>query len=196
MNEVVTLEGAYTDAYQKRGQGYVVLEAGVKGEDGREIVNYRGVEIFQTTPGNIAGRASASPVKKVSADVPEGARFIVKAQKDVKAGDALEPLHKNITAEQAAVFSEWGNLSLISIIIWRRQRKGKLRIPIVQGAQFFCTLTELLTRTFGADFFTDGWLRAKFIAPVKVFEPFETAALLRMWCRLKTEEEKWSWRYG
>ena len=178
MNEVVTLEGAYTDAYQKRGQGYVVLEAGVKGEDGREIVNYRGVEIFQTTPGNIAGRASASPDKKVSADVPEGARFIVKAQKDVKAGDALEPLHKNITAEQAAVFSRVGEFVINIHNNLETARKGKLRIPIVQGAQFFCTLTELLTRTFGADFFTDGWLRAKFIAPVKVFEPFETAGIV------------------
>lgn len=55
IDEVVTLEGAYTDAYEKRGQGSVVLEASVKGEDGRDIVDYRGVEIFRTTPGNIAG---------------------------------------------------------------------------------------------------------------------------------------------
>ena len=51
-------------------------------------------------------------------------------------------------------------------------RKGNLRIPIVQGAQMFCTLTQMLTDFFGKDFFTSGWLRTKFISSVKVFEPF------------------------
>lgn len=178
LNEVVTLEGAYTDAYERRGQGYVVLEAGVKGEDGREIVRYRGVEIFQTTPGNIAGRASASPDKKVSGDVPDGARYILEAPEDLKCGDALEPLKKTITAEQAAVFSRVGEFVINIHNNLETARVGNLRIPIVQGAQFFCTLTELMTRTFGADFFTDGWLRAKFIAPIKVFEPFEAAGIV------------------
>lgn len=178
IDEAVTLEGAYTDAYEKRGQGYVVLEAGVKGEDGREIVSYRGVEIFQTTPGNIAGRAFASPDKKVTGEIPEGARFIAKAPEALKSGDALLPLPKNITAEQAAVFSRVGEFVINIHNNLETARKGNLRIPIVQGAQFFCTLTELMTRTFGANFFTDGWLRVKFIAPVKVFEPFEAAGII------------------
>lgn len=178
LNEVVTLEGAYTDAYERRGQGYVVLEAGVKGEDAREIVRYRGVEIFQTTPGNIAGRASASPDKKVSGEVPKDARYIVEVPEDLKCGDALVPLKKTITAEQAAVFSRVGEFVINIHNNLETARVGNLRIPIVQGAQFFCTLTELMTRAFGADFFTDGWLRAKFIAPIKVFEPFEAAGIV------------------
>lgn len=55
LDEIVELKGAYTEAYEKRGQGYVVLEAKVKGEDGRSIVRYRGVEILKTNPGKIAG---------------------------------------------------------------------------------------------------------------------------------------------
>lgn len=178
INEVVTLEGAYTDAYERRGQGYVVLEAGARGEDNREIVRYRGVEIFQTTPGNIAGRATASPDKKVTGEVPDGARYIERVPKDLKSGDALEPLKKTITAEQAAVFSRVGEFVTNIHNNLETARIGNLRIPIVQGAQFFCTLTELLTRTFGAYFFTDGWLRVKFIAPIKVFEPFEAAGIV------------------
>ena len=89
---------------EDRGMSYLKPESREK--TGR-IVQLPRVEIFQTTPGNIAGRASIR-IKGECKGVPERARFIVKAQKDVKAGDALEPLHKNITAEQAAVFSRVG----------------------------------------------------------------------------------------
>ena len=178
INEVVTLEGDYTDAYVKRGQGYVVLDAGVKGEDGRSIVRYRGVEILKTIPGNIAGRSTATPEKRVTGEVPEGARYVEFITKDVKVGDVLIPLQKTITAEQAAVFSRVGEFVTNIHNNLETARKGNLRIPIVQGAQFFCTLTELLTRAFGKNFFTDGWVRAKFVSPIKVFEPFETTGMV------------------
>jgi len=178
MNEVVTLEGKYTDAYEKRGQGYVVLDAAVKGQDNRTIVRYRGIEILKTTPGNIAGRASASPEKKVTGEVPDNARFVDSITEDVKVGDVLRPLKKTITAEQAAVFSRVGEFVINIHNNLETARKGNLRIPIVQGAQFFCSLAELLTRAFGKDFFTSGWVRAKFISPIKVFEPFEASGIV------------------
>lgn len=178
INEVVTLEGDYTDAYIKRGQGYVVMDAGVKGEDGRDIVTYRGVEILKTIPGNIAGRATATPEKRVTGEVPEHARYIEYIGEDVQVGDVLVPLKKNITAEQAAVFSRVGEFVTNIHNNLETARKGNLRIPIVQGAQFFCTFTELLTKAFGASFFTDGWVRAKFVSPIKVFEDFETSGIV------------------
>ena len=57
-------------------------------------------------------------------------------------------------------------------------RKGNLRIPIVQGAQMFCTMMQVLTEFFGKDFFTSGWLRTKFVSSVKVFEPYEIGGVV------------------
>ncbi|WP_251391434.1 hotdog family protein [Mediterraneibacter agrestimuris] len=180
LDEIVELKGAYTEAYEKRGQGYVVLEAKVKGEDGRSIVRYRGVEILKTNPGKIAGRASAEITKegKITGEIPEGAEFIDHITKQTKVGDVLTPLKKVITAEQAAVFSRVGEFVTNIHNNLEKAREGNLMIPIVQGAQFFCTFSELLTRVFGASFFTNGWVKAKFISPVKVFEPFETGGII------------------
>lgn len=64
MGEVVTLEGEYVDSYVLRGQGYVVMDAEVKGEDGRSIIRHRGVEILKTVPA-ISADAPAPPLKSV-----------------------------------------------------------------------------------------------------------------------------------
>ena len=101
MDEVVTLEGEYVDSYVLRGQGYVVMNAEVKGEDGRSIIRHRGVEILKTIPGDISGRASATPEKRVEGVVAPDARYLQHVTDDVKAGDAIRPVHKTITAEQA-----------------------------------------------------------------------------------------------
>ena len=178
LGEVVTLEGEYVDSYVARGQGYVVMDATAKGPDGRSIVRHRGVEILRTMPGSIAGRASAKPDKKVTGEIPENPNYIDKITPDVKVGDVLTPLKKTITAEQAAVFSRVGEFVTNIHNNLNAARGGGLRIPIVQGAQIFCASTELLTRAFGADFFTGGWIRVKFISPVKVFEPFEISGIV------------------
>lgn len=172
MGEVVTLEGEYVDSYVLRGQGYVVMNAEVKGEDGRSIIRHRGVEILKTVPGDISGRASATPEKRVEGVVAPDARYLQHITDDVKVGDAIQPIQKTITAEQAAVYSRVGEFVTNIHNNLEMSRKGNLRIPIVQGAQMFCTLTQMLTDFFGKDFFTSGWLRTKFISSVKVFEPF------------------------
>ena len=178
INEVVELKGGYTDAFIKRGQGHVVLEAEVQGEDGRTIVKYRGVEILKTSPGKVAGRATAHPDKKVTGEIPEHAAVIAQIAVDAAVGNVLAPLSKEITAEQAAVFSRVGEFVSNIHNNLAKAREGKLRIPIVQGAQLFCTFGELLTNIFGSAFFTNGWIRTKFVAPVKVFEPFETTGII------------------
>lgn len=173
LGEILTLEGVYNEAYVLRGQGYVVMDADVKGEDGRTIIRHRGVEILKTVPGDISGRASATPEKRVTGEISSDARFLKKIVDDLKVGDALVPMQKTITAEQAAVFSRVGEFVTNIHNNLEMARKGNLRIPIVQGAQMFCTMTQVLTEFFGKSFFTDGWLRTKFISSVKVFEPFE-----------------------
>ncbi|MBE6906980.1 MAG: hypothetical protein E7476_11985 [Ruminococcaceae bacterium] len=178
MDEIITLDGNYTDAYVNRGQGCVVMDAIAKGEDGRTIVRHRGVEILKTIPGNITGRASATPEKKITGEVGNEASFFRTVAENIKIGDAIEPMKKMITAEQAAVFSRVGDFVSNIHNNLEIARKGNLRLPIVQGAQLFCCLTHMLTVFFGEKFLTGGWLKTKFISPVNVFEPIELSGCI------------------
>ncbi|MET7640897.1 hypothetical protein [Streptomyces sp. NPDC005438] len=178
LDEVVTLSGTYTEAYQRRGEGYVVMEARATGEDGRSVVRHRGVEILKTNPGAIGGRGSARPERRVSGTVPDDARVVDTVDAGVRVGDALAPLHKTVTAEQAAVFSRVGEYVRNIHNDIDLARAGGLRVPIVQGQQQFGVLAQLLTLRFGAPFLTSGWLRVKFLAPLEVFEPFVSTGVV------------------
>jgi hypothetical protein len=178
IDEIVTLAGTYTESYVRRGEGYVVMEAQATGEDGRGIVRHRGVEILETAPGAIGGRGSATPARRVTGEVPEGARTVERLDAGVRVGDVLAPLHKTITAEQAAVFSRIGEYVRNIHNDIDVARAGGLRVPIVQGQQQFGVLAQLLTLRFGQSLFTSGWLRVKFLAPLDVFEPFTTTGVV------------------
>ena len=56
--------------------------------------------------------------------------------------------------------------------------------------QSFCTFTELLTRAFGKDFFTGGWIKAKFIAPITVFEDFNVYGMITNIEKVSDTQEK------
>lgn len=178
LGETVTLQGRYTESFVKRGQGYVVLEAQALGEDGRSLIRHRGEEILRTIPGEIGGRASATPTRRVTGETPADARTISPGESDPRPGDVLEPLDKIITAEQAAVFSRIGEYVKNIHNDFRTAREGKLRVPVVQGLQMYNVLTELLVRHFGQHFFTSGWMHTKFITPLEVFEPFSCTGLI------------------
>ncbi|MFF7795946.1 hypothetical protein [Streptomyces olivaceus] len=172
LDEVVTLHGTYTEAYRRRGEGYVVMDATATGADGRSVVRHRGVEILKTVPGAIGGRGSAAPERRVTGEVPPDARVVEALGPDVRAGDVLAPLHKTVTAEQAAVFSRIGEYVRNIHNDIDVARAGGLKVPIVQGQQQFGLLAQLLTLRSGLSFLTSGWLRVKFLAPLEVFEPF------------------------
>ncbi|MCD9586999.1 hypothetical protein [Streptomyces sp. 8ZJF_21] len=178
LDEVVTLHGTYTEAYRRRGEGYVVMEATATGEDGRSVVRHRGVEILKTTPGAIGGRGSALPERRVTGEVPKDARVVDTLGSDARVGDVLAPLHKTVTAEQAAVFSRVGEYVRNIHNDIDVARAGGLRVPIVQGQQQFGVLAQLLTLRSGPAFLTSGWLRVKFLAPLKVFEPFTSTGVI------------------
>lgn len=182
VGETVILSGQYTEAYEKRGQGYVVMEAAAQGMDGRTLIRHRGVEILRTTPGSLAGRGSSNTSeesqKKVTGDVSLGAPIIVDADDPIQLGSTLRPLPKVVTQEQASVFSRVGEyVTNIHNDLGIARRAG-LRLPIVQGQQQVGILTELMTRTFGADWFTAGWMRVKFLQPVTVFEPLIASGVI------------------
>src|SRR5829696_5772048 len=178
LGEKVTMSGAYTQAYERRGEGYVVMEAQALGEDGRSIIRHRGVEILRTVPGKIGGRGSEKPARRVTGEVGANARQIATVGADVRVGDVLEPLPKTITAEQAAVFSRLGEYVINIHSDLRAARAGQLRVPIVQGQQQAGCVAEFLARAFGTAWFTDGWFQLKFIAPLQVFDPIEITGMI------------------
>lgn len=178
LGERVTMSGTYTEAYERRGQGYVVMEAQAVGEDGRSIVRHRGVEILRTVPGKIAGRGSEKPEKRVTGEVSANARRIEVITRDVRAGDVLAPTVKTITAEQAAVFSRIGEYVHNIHNDLRIAREGQLPTLIVQGQQQAGLIGETMVRAFGASFFSAGWFKVKFVSPLQVFEPVELCGVV------------------
>lgn len=179
VGEVVTLSGTYVEAYERRGEGYVVMEAQATGEDGRSIVRHRGVEILQTVPGGIVGRGSSgSPDRRVAGEVPEGARQVERLGPGTRPGDVLAPHRQTFTFEQAAVFSRLGEYVTNLHNSLEVARGAGLRVPIVQGQQQYGALAALLTRAFGPTFFSTGWLRTKFLVPLEVFEPVDLTGLV------------------
>lgn len=176
LGEQVTLSGTYTESYERRGQGYVVMEAQAVGEDGRSIVRHRGVEILRTVPGRIAGRGSDTPARRVTGELPAEARFVDTFGPDTRVGDVLKPLAKTITFEQAAVFSRIGEYVRNTHNDLDIARAGELRVPIVQGQQQAGCVAEYLARGFGIAWFTTGWFQLKFVSPLQVFDPIEITA--------------------
>jgi acyl dehydratase len=178
LGERVTMSGTYTEAYERRGQGYVVMEAKAVGEDGRSLIRHRGVEILRTVPGRIGGRGSETPQKRVTGEVPAGARTIERIDGDTRISDVLSPLAKTVTAEQAAVFSRVGEYVRNTHNDLAIARQGELPVLIVQGQQQAGFVAEFLAGAFGKAWFTDGWFQLKFVAPLQVFDPIEITGVV------------------
>jgi acyl dehydratase len=178
LGETVTLEGKYVEAFERRGQGYVIMEAQATGEDGRSIIRHRGVEILRTVPGSFAGRGSGKPERRVGGEVPDGARECTSFGADTRVGDVLRTSPTALTSEQVAVFSRAGEFVRNIHSDLQAAREGGLRLPIVQGQQQVGMIGCYLTEAFGQSWFTNGWLQVKFINTLEVFEPFAMTALV------------------
>jgi hypothetical protein len=179
VGEIVTFQGAYTDAYERRGQGYVVMDATARGEDGRVLFTHRGIEIFRTRPGGLVGRASA-PVAgpRVTGETNGSLRPATVASTKLEPGTQIAPLHKTITHEQAAVFSRAGEFVRNVHNDLDIARASGLAIPIVQGQQQYCLIAELLSHFFGYGFLSEGWLHCKFINALDVFDPVDVSGVV------------------
>lgn len=190
LGEKVTLSGTYVEAYERRGQGYVIMEARATGEDGRSIVRHRGVEILRTVPGSIAGRGSDTPQKKVTGETLADARRITTVDKDTREGDVLVPSSKTITAEQAAVFSRVGEYVRNIHNDLDVARAGALPVLIVQGQQQAGLVAAYLAQSFGAAWFSKGWFQLKFVATLQVFDPVEISGVVTEVKRLPSGESE------
>jgi acyl dehydratase len=165
--EQATLQGKYVDKYEKRGKGYVVMEAEARGEDGRLLVRRRGIEIMRSDLGPVVGRRTAKDVdKQVTAEYRKEVVPAEQARADLKPGTSIAPLVKHVTQEQMSIFSKAGEYSKNFHTDLDRAREAGLRLPVAQGQQLVGYLTEMLTNFFGATWFTSGWEKLKFIHPV------------------------------
>jgi len=188
LGERVTLSGTYVEAFELRGQGYVVMEARATGDAGRSIIRHRGVEILRTVPGMITGRARGEPTKRVTGHTDPSARRILTVQRNIRVGDVLAPHAVTITAEQAAVFSRIGEYVRNIHNDLAIARAAKLDVPIVQGQQQAGLLAGYLAQRFGISWFTHGWFRLKFVAPLKVFDPVELSGVVTAVTALATND--------
>lgn len=180
LDEEVKLDGTYTETFERRGQQYVVMDAIATGEDGRSILRHRGVEIFRTVPGNVAGQGTASHAgreRQITGEIPAEATAFNAC--NPAAGQVLDPLTKTFTVEQAAVFSRIGEYVKNIHNDLATAREAGLPVPIVQGQQLYGAASELLTRSFGVTWFTGGQLQLKFIKPVQVHEEVTIFGLIR-----------------
>jgi acyl dehydratase len=174
----VRLTGNYTDRYEQRGQGSVVMEAEARDADGQLLLRHRGVEIMRTVPGKVGGRGStrgaSSSERRVTGVYDAALPLLERVTADAVAGQGLAPLRKEVTFEQMAVFSRIGEFvrNIHNDLAKAREDAG-LDVPIVQGQQQVCYLAELAARACGRAWFTGGHLKAKFLRPIKAFERVE-----------------------
>lgn len=172
LGTTVRLEGEYTEKFDQRGQGSVVLEATAKTRDGQTLLRHRGVEIMRTRPGEVGGRGSAkaSSGPRVTGEYDTALPLVDALGSDPVVGQGLAPLRKEVTFEQMAVFSRLGEWVLNIHNDLRTARQAGLDVPILQGQQQVCFLAERAVQAFGARWFTGGWLKTKFLRPVKALD--------------------------
>jgi acyl dehydratase len=167
VGERARLHGKYVEKYERRGKGYVVMEADARGEDDRVLLRHRGVEILHIEPGSVVGKRPAEAAeKRVTGEYRKDAEPVTTARRGILPGTPLPPLTKQVMQEQIAAFSGVGkHLRNIHTDI-DVARKGGLQNTMAQGMMEAIYLTELLTSFFGPSWFTSGWEKMKFIAPV------------------------------
>ncbi len=172
VGETLVLSGRYTEKFERRGQGYVVMEADARDRDGQLVVRHRGVEIMRTAPAEVAGRGSTvgGDGRRVTGDFDVTLPLVERLGARVVPGMGLLPIQKEATLEQMAVFSRIGECVTNIHNDLQVARAAGLTVPIVQGQQLVCYLTGLLTRTYGLSWFYGGSLHVKFLRPVAAFE--------------------------
>lgn len=182
MNSEAILNAKYVEKYEKRGQGYVVMEAEARTISGQTLLKHRGTEIIRTAPAEIGGRGAASQSSgsksRVNPIYPEMSEAFCYFNQDVRIGMHIKPLVKFTTMEQVAIFSRYGEFISSIHTNLQKARANNLDLPIVQGQQLVCYFTELLSIAFGDDWYPEGHLHVKFLEPAKVFDVIELNAVV------------------
>jgi acyl dehydratase len=181
IDQRVRLTARYTDKYEQRGQGSVVMEAEARDTEGNLLVRHRGVEIMRTDPSRVGGRGSAGSGSgpRITGEYDTALPLVTAVDAGVVPGTGLTALRKEVTFEQMAVFSRIGEFVRNIHNDLDKARETGLSVPILQGQQQVCYLAERAATAFGAAWFTGGWLKVKFLRPVSAFDMIEIAGAVR-----------------
>lgn len=181
IGQIVTLEGDYTEKYEQRGQGSVVMEAGATDEAGRVLVRHRGIEIMRTRPAEVGGRGAATAPHgpRVTGEYDQTRPLVDTLDIGIEPGTGLVPIPKEVTFEQMAVFSRLGEFVRNIHNDLETARAAGLELPILQGQQQVCYLAQLCARSFGTRWFTGGSLKVKFLRPISSLQTIELGGVVR-----------------
>ena len=164
--EKVTVTGDYVEKYEKRGQGYVVLLAEARGEDGRLLVTHRGTEIMRTRVAEVAGRNSGSTGgRRVLAMADPEAAEVKFARVGIPTRSPLPRRTRHFTQDQMNVYSwlAYGYKNVHTDI--GRARDSGAERTVVQALQQTGILVDMLVDFFGSSWFTTGRLDLRYVNP-------------------------------
>lgn len=166
VGEKVMITGRFVDKYIRRGNGHVVMEAEASDSEGNVLVKHRGIEIMRVHPGKVIGRSTAKPPAKRIVPETSDSPAVARAAPGLVAGTPIVPLTKWLSQEQISVYSFVGEHERNFHNDLELARKGGLDNTIAQGLQTAGYFSDLCTGFFGAQWFTTGWIKAKFLLPV------------------------------
>ncbi len=173
----VTLRGAFTDKFVKRGRGYTVLTAEARDEHGKVLIRNIGTEIFRIPHGLTPGQRSASPMgRPVTGELVPGAPIVEHASHDTPVGAVLPPCPTLVTFEQMTVFS-FGTRNIHTDR--EAASNAGLAAPIAQGLMSTGYLSKLLTSFFGIHWFLTGQTSHAFLKPVAINDVITSYGVIR-----------------
>ncbi|QUL78549.1 MaoC family dehydratase [Brevibacterium sp. SMBL_HHYL_HB1] len=192
IGERVSIEGGYTEKYERRGQGYVTLEAEARGEDGRLLVEHRGREIMRTVAGDVVGQGRANGElrdRTVVGEVDPRAKVMTHAYHGAPYRSPLPVKSAKFSQDQMAVFS-WAGRGYANVhTSVEKAALAGLDRTIVQAQQQTGLIVSNMVDLFGGSWFTTGELDLRFISPAFVNDTLTTtgASLREVDDRLETE---------
>lgn len=166
VGETITVSGTYTEKFIRRGTGQVVMKAEARDSAGQLLVSHRGIEIMKIRYGDVMGRGSAevssAKIEPTALDVPP----VENATRGIVIGSPLRPKEKILSQAQISVFSFAGEFEKNFHNDLDIARRDGLDRPMAQGQQTVGYVSELCTDFFGMDWFSSGWVKAKFLLPI------------------------------
>lgn len=166
VGEKVIITGRYVDKFIRRGNGVVVMEAEARDESGKLLISHRGAEIMKVHPGDVIGRSSAeAPAERI---VPETLDVVPvgKPTAGTAPGTPIPSKSKKLSQDQISVYSFIGEHERNFHNDLELAQSYGLDNTIAQGLQTAGYFSDVCTDFFGADWFTSGRIKAKFLQPV------------------------------
>ena len=171
VGERVTVSGGYVEKYERRGQGYVTLDATARGEDGRVLVEHLGKEIMRTVAGEVAGRGRAAGDERprtVLGTTDPSHPTVERAAHGLPERAPVAGRTGAFSQDQMYVFS-WGGRGYSNVhTSTEKAAASGVDRTIVQAQQQTGLIVSSMVDLFGATWFTTGELDLRFISPVFV----------------------------